>query len=538
MEEQSHMDKQTKYIFVTGGVLSGVGKGITAASIGAVLQAKGLLVSIQKCDPYLNVDAGLLNPAEHGECFVTKDGAETDLDLGHYERFLDIELTQKNATLAGRLLSNLIRDERSGKFHGKTVQLVPHLTNVIQRAIIDASEGSDVHIVEIGGTVGDYEGLSFIEAIREFSHKVGRANCLYIHVVYVPFIGASKEFKSKPAQNALNDLRGFGIVPDIVVVRSDNPAPVSIARKIALFGGVDENSVLLMPNLDTVFKIPEKIANSSIMQILDDFTGNKNKLDLTKWEDVASLQRKKHKKTISIGLVAKYVDNEDTYISVIEAVKSAAWHVGVNARVVWINAERATIKDFEQVDALVVPGGFGPRGVEGKIAAARYALENNVPYLGLCLGLQVAVIAAARLSGLADANSTEFDTDTKHDVVYIMPGQAGKESTGGTLRLGDYPAKLTANTMVAELYGDTKAIERHRHRYEVNRRYLDAIKRGGLIVSGASPDGKLVEFVESPANAFFVATQAHPEFRSRPNRPHPLFVGLIKSAVQDQNIDI
>jgi len=525
------MDKKQKYIFVTGGVLSGVGKGITAASIGAVLQAKGAKISVQKCDPYLNVDAGLLNPGEHGECFVTKDGAETDLDLGHYERFLDIELTQKSATLSGRLLSELIADERAGKFGGKTVQLVPHLTQSIQRAILQAVDNSDIHIVEIGGTVGDYEGLSYIEAIREFAQKVGRNNCLFIHVVYVPFIGTSKEFKTKPAQNALNDLRGFGIVADIVVVRTDDPAPISVVKKISLFSGVAEENVLLMPNADTVYRVPIILGKSEINTLLSIFSGLHNEPDLSAWEAIIRHQMSKPKRKVTVGLVAKYMDNEDTYISVLEALKAAAWHEKVGLNIRWINAETANKKDFQQVDSLLVPGGFGVRGIEGKIAAARYALDNNVPYLGICLGLQVAVIASARKAGLKDANSTEFAPDTKHDVVYIMDGQAGKESTGGTLRLGDCPAKLMKGSMTTNLYKSTDIIERHRHRYEVNQKFLPEIKKGGLVVSGMSPDGKLVEFVEAPGHKFFVTTQAHPEFRSRPTRPHPLFTGLIKASL-------
>jgi CTP synthase len=528
MEVKTNMGKQ-KYIFVTGGVLSGVGKGITAASIGAILQAKGVKVSIQKCDPYLNVDAGLLNPKEHGECFVTKDGAETDLDLGHYERFLDLELTQKNATLSGKLLSQLIADERAGKFHGQTIQLVPHLTGAIQDAIELAAD-SDVHIVEIGGTVGDYEGLSYVEAIREFAGRVGRENCLYVHVVYVPFIQTSKEFKSKPAQNALNDLRGFGIVPDCVVVRTDDPAPVAIAEKIAAFSGVRKDAVILLSNAKTVYEIPLTIDASGINAVLERFTGNKKKADLAKWRKIADAQETTYEQTVRIGMVAKYLDNEDTYISVLEALKAAAWQEEVGLEVVWINAEECEAADFESMDGLVVPGGFGGRGIEGKIRAATYALETKKPYLGLCLGLQIAVIAAARLAGLKDANSTEFDPNTKHDVVYIMEGQAGKESTGGTLRLGDYTAELVKGSRAAKAYGAVEIVERHRHRYEVNQKYLREIEKGGLSVSGLSPDGKLVEYVESPATPYFVATQAHPEFKSRPYRPHPLFVGLIKAA--------
>lgn len=526
--EKIHGRKE-KYIFVTGGVLSGVGKGITAASIGAVLQAKGAVVSIQKCDPYLNVDAGLLNPAEHGECFVTRDGAETDLDLGHYERFLDLELTQKNATLSGRLLSELIADERAGKFGGKTIQLVPHLTGAIQRSILRASEGSDVHIVEIGGTVGDYEGLSYIEAIREFSWKVGRENCLFIHVVYVPFIETSNEFKTKPAQNALSELRGFGIVPDGVVVRTNKPAPANVAKKISLFGGIPEDSIQLMPNVDTVNRVPLIVAANGLHELLTNFTGLHATPDLTAWEKIVQAETAKPEQTVTVGLVAKYMDNKDTYLSVTEALKAAAWQTGVGLTIKWINAETATDDDFAAVDALLVPGGFGPRGIDGKIAAARYALDNNKPYLGICLGLQVAVVAAARKAGLKDAHSGEF-SDSKQNVVYIMDGQQGKESTGGTLRLGDYPAKLVKNSKVADVYGTVDVVERHRHRYEVNQAYTSEINAGGLVISGTSPDGTLVEYVEAPANDYFVATQAHPEFRSRPTRPHPLFLGLINAA--------
>ncbi|MFZ1250313.1 MAG: CTP synthase [Candidatus Microsaccharimonas sp.] len=528
------MGNTQKYIFVTGGVLSGVGKGITAASIGAILQAKGATVSIQKCDPYLNVDAGLLNPREHGECFVTKDGAETDLDLGHYERFLDIELTQKSATLSGRLLSNLIADERAGKFNGQTVQLVPHLTNAIKDAIELAADGSDIHIVEVGGTVGDYEGLSFVEAIRDFANRVGRQNCLYVHVVYVPFIQTSKEFKSKPAQNALNDLRGFGIMPDCVVVRTDDPAPGDIASKIARFSGVPEDAVILLSNAHTVYEVPLTVYASGIGPVLERFTGNMTKPDLSKWRKLAEAQETRFPETVKIGIIAKYLDNEDTYISVIEALKAAAWQEEVNLDIRWVSAEDFTEAELKALDGVLVPGGFGKRGIEGKVAAALYALEHKKPYLGLCLGLQVSVIAAARRAGLKNANSTEFDPTTKHDVVYIMAGQEGKESTGGTLRLGDYPAVLTKGSKVAKAYGDKNVIERHRHRYEVNQKFKTDIEDGGLSISGTSPDGKLVEFIEASDHPYFVATQAHPEFKSRPSRPHPLFVGLIKAAKSAQ----
>lgn len=524
------MGGDTKFIFVTGGVLSGVGKGITAASIGAVLQSKGVKVSIQKCDPYLNVDAGLLNPKEHGECFVTKDGAETDLDLGHYERFLDLELTQKSATLQGRLMQQLIADERAGKFGGSTIQLVPHLTGSIMESIAKAGQGSEVHIVEIGGTVGDYESLAFVEAIREFGSRIGRDRCLYVHVVYVPYLGTSHEFKSKPAQNALNDLRSYGITPDVVGVRTDStyPAPNAIADKISMFGGVPRDGVMMMPNCHTVYEVPLTVARD-LDKKLTEFTGVEQKPQLSEWRKLVDADTKGYKNRVKIGLVAKYLDNRDTYISVTEALKSAGWAEKVDADIRWLDAEKVTSEELDEVDCILVPGGFGERGIEGKIMAANYALENNKPYLGICLGLQVAVIAAARRGGLKNANSTEFKA-TKEDVVYIMPGQEGKQSTGGTLRLGDYAAKLKKGSKVADQYGITSVTERHRHRYEVNQKYLDQIEKGGVVVSGTSPDGSLVEFIEAPSCDYFVATQAHPEFKSRPMRAHPLFRGLIHAA--------
>lgn len=521
-----------KYIFVTGGVLSGVGKGITAASIGAVLQAKGVSVSVQKCDPYLNVDAGLLNPKEHGECFVTKDGAETDLDLGHYERFLDQELTQKNTTLSGRLLRDLIADERAGKFGGQTVQLVPHLTNSIQRAIHAAADG-DVHIVEIGGTVGDFEALSFIEAIRAFSLNVGRKNCLFVHVVYVPFLEASQEYKTKPAQNALADLRGFGIMPDVVAVRTEGHARPSktIGEKIATSSGVGSNGIIMMPNVDTVYEVPLTVARD-LGSMLSEFVGNDKTPDLKRWKQLAERDTKEYSKEVTIGLVAKYIDNSDTYLSVTEALKSAAWEQKSEAKIRWINAEKVSDEDLAGLDGIVVPGGFGERGFDGKVRAATYALENNLPYLGICLGLQSAVIAAARRGGLKNANSEEFGAKDGNNVVYIMENQKGKQSTGGTMRLGDYSAKLVKGSLTAKLYGAEEVVERHRHRYEVNQKFLPEVEKGGLVVSGTSPDGRLVEFVEAPQNDFFVATQAHPEFKSRPFLAHPLFEGLISAATK------
>ena len=528
---RKNSDKPCKYIFVTGGVLSGVGKGITAASIGAILKAKGYKVTMQKCDPYLNVDAGLLNPVEHGECYVTHDGVETDLDLGHYERFLDFETNRYSITLSGSIFKELIEKERAGGFHGKTVQLVPHFTNLVQEKIMKASLDSDIHIVEVGGTVGDYEGLSFIEAIRLFANKVGRRNCLYVDVVYVPWINTSKELKTKPAQNALKDLRGFGIIPDVVVCRTEKPAPREICEKIARFSGISDTAVLNLPDIDSVYDVPFNVLKSGVLEILNDFVGDNDEPDMSKWLEFSERRAKKYEKTVTVGLVAKYVGNEDTYICVTEALKAAAAWTGVNLEIKWINAEKANNEDFASVDGLVVPGGFGARGVEGKILAAEFALENDKPYLGLCLGMQVACIAAARRAGLKKANSEEFEPETTENVIYIMDGQKGKESTGGTMRLGDYRAKLVKGSKTAKIYGQDEVTERHRHRFEVNQKFLKQIEKGGIVVSGASPDGKLVEFVEAPKLRFFQATQAHPEFKSRPLKVHPLFQAFMDALV-------
>lgn len=528
-DEKQNEKHKCKYIFVTGGVLSGVGKGITAASIGAILKSKGFKVTMQKCDPYLNVDAGLLNPVEHGECYVTHDGVETDLDLGHYERFLDFETNRYSITLSGSIFKELIEKERAGGFHGKTVQLVPHFTELVQEKIMNASKNSDIHIVEIGGTVGDYEGLSFIEAIRLFGNKVGRRNCLYVNVVYVPWINTSKELKSKPAQNALKDLRGFGIIPDVVVCRTEKPAPREICEKIARFSGIPDEAVLNLPDIDSVYDVPFNVLKSGVLEILNEFVGDDSEPDMSAWEEFSKKRAQKNARTVKVGLVAKYVGNEDTYICVTEALKAAAAWNDVNLDLRWINAEKVDEKTLAEVDGLVVPGGFGNRGVEGKIAAANYALDHDVPYLGLCLGMQVACIASARRAGLKHANSEEFDKETKENVIYLMNGQEGKESTGGSMRLGDFPAKLVKGSKTAKIYGKTNIVERHRHRYEVNQKFLKEIEKGGVVVSGTSPDGKLVEFVEATGKKFFVGTQAHPELKSRPLRVHPLFMEFVKS---------
>jgi CTP synthase len=528
----------TNYVFVTGGVISGLGKGITAASLGAVLQSRGLKVSMQKLDVYLNVDAGTLNPAEHGECFVTEDGAETDLDLGHYERFLDVDMTQKSSTMSGRLFLKMIEDERTGKFLGKTVQMVPHFTNAIQEDIIAAGQGSDIHIVEIGGTVGDIEATAFLEAIREMNIKFpGR--CAFAHVVYMPFLGTSKEFKSKPVQNALRDLRSVGIIPDLVLVRAESSPPRSTIAKISMFGGVPEASVIPLPNARTVYEVPLTLRNHNAGNVILNKLGLKAKdSDMQKWHDVLAHATAVHKQSVHVGIVAKYLDNEDTYISVVEALKSAAWANKVNVRFSWVNAEEVEQRGAQKVlapyDALIVPGGFGSRGLEGMIAAAQYAMEHKVPYLGICLGMQMAVVAAARNAGLADAMTTEVNPETKHPVIYIMSDQKGKEATGGTMRLGTYPCALQKGSLAASVYGANNIQERHRHRYEVNQKYDAQYQKAGLRLSGKSPDGRLVEMIEHIDHPYFIGTQAHPELKSRPNRPHPLFDGLVKAAATRQ----
>lgn len=527
----------TKYVFVTGGVLSGVGKGITAASIGTILKARGLSVNIQKCDPYLNVDAGTLNPAEHGECFVTADGAETDLDLGHYERFLDIELTKASSMMSGRILQEVINDERAGKYLGKTVQIIPHVTNHIQETIIKTGKGFDVHIVEVGGTVGDYESLSFIEAIREMSFKVGSENCLFVHVVYVPYLGASGEFKTKPAQNAVRELRGLGIVPDVLIVRSEVKPPRSIISKLSLFTGVDQSAVALLPNARTIYEVPLTLEESGIGKvIIGRLNLRASQPDLAEWRRVVKSALTKYRKNVRIAVIAKYLENQDTYMSLTEALAAAGWANDVNVAIEWIDSEaieksKSTVEQLKDIDGIVGLPGFGNRGGEGKILAARFAYENKIPYLGICFGMQMSVIALARMAGLTKANSTEFDPNTVDPVISTMAEQIGKENTGGTMRLGDYPCVLARGTKARKIYGAEKIVERHRHRYEVNNSFRDKFASWGLIISGTSPDGSLVEMVEAADHPFFVGTQAHPELRSRPNRPHPLYTAFIKATL-------
>lgn len=535
------MSQRTKYVFVTGGVLSGLGKGITAASIGNILKARGLKVNIQKCDPYLNVDAGTLNPREHGECFVTKDGAETDLDLGHYERFLDEELTQTSSLMSGRVLLKVIEDERSGKYEGQSVQIVPHVMNAIQDYIGKAGEGFDVHIVEIGGTVGDLESLSFLEAIREFGLKVGLDNCLYVHVVYMPYLGASKEFKTKPAQNSVRDLRGAGITPNLLVARSEEPCSPNVTRKLALFCGVEEKAIALLPNAPSIYQVPVTLEDEGIADVIcDKLSLETTKHDMASWRDMVARATSTHKQTVRVGLVAKYLDNLDAYMSVFEAIRAAAWWNDTNVELEWIDAEalqqdtdEAVKAKLDAVDGIVVPGGFGSRGLEGKIRAGQYCLANKKPYLGLCLGLQMAVIAAARNAAITDASSFELDPTSKNIVINTMADQQDKVNTGGTMRLGDYPCNLAEGSLAAKLYDASNITERHRHRGECNNDYRDQYESWGIKASGLSPDGHLVEMIEGIDHPFFVASQFHPEFKSRPNHAHPMFSGFIASLLQN-----
>lgn len=529
------MKKQTKtkFIFVTGGVVSGLGKGITAASIGNIMTARGYLVGMQKCDPYLNTDAGTLNPAEHGEVFVTADGGETDLDLGHYERFIDRELTKKSSTMAGRVFSKVIADERAGVYLGKTVQIIPHITSEIQRQIIDSARGSDIHIVEVGGNVGDMEAMAFTEAIRQIKHRVGEENVLYVHLVFLPYIGASKELKTKPAQNSVRDLREAGIQADVLCVRSDHPLTAEVFDKLSLYSDLPKNAIVGLPTASTVYEVPLRLEESKIGDhIVKKLNLKPARAQMKEWQSLVD-RINSVKKEVNIGVVAKYMSHEDTYMSVFDAIRAAGWANGVKTNIVWVNAEKLEFsdKELDGLDGIVVPGGFGGRGVEGKIAAARYAREKKVPYLGLCLGMQTAVIEFARnVAGLEKANSTEFDPNSPHPVIDLMPDQVGAQM-GGTMRLGNYPAKLKNGSLASQVYKLAKIEERHRHRFEFNNSYRAQLEKKGMVFSGQSPSGKLIEIIELSDHPFFVASQFHPEFSSRPNRPNPLFAGFVGAVV-------
>ena len=530
----------TKYIFVTGGVVSGLGKGITAASLGRLLKARGLKVAAQKLDPYINVDPGTMSPYQHGEVYVTEDGAETDLDLGHYERFIDEDLNKYSNLTTGKVYSNVISKERRGEYLGSTVQTIPHITDEIKRFIysVGTRAHADVVITEIGGTIGDIESQPFIEAIRQVGHEVGRENALYIHVTLVPYLKASGEHKSKPTQHSVKELQGMGITPDIIVLRCDEPIEdKSIFRKIADFCNVKPDCVIENLTLPVLYEAPlylEKAQLSSI--VCRELQLDTAEPDLSEWQAMVAAI-KSRSKTVTIGLVGKYVQLHDAYLSVAEALRHAGFALDSKIDIRWIDSETITDKTKAELltglDGIIVPGGFGDRGIEGMIMAAQFARENNVPYFGICLGMQIAVIEYARnVLGISDANSGEFTPDGKHKVIDFMPGQSDKIDKGGTLRLGSYPCIITEGTTMARCYGEKTIHERHRHRYEFNNAYRDALCAAGLTLSGLSPDGRLVETVELTNRPFFVGVQYHPEFKSRPNKAHPLFKGFIEAALE------
>ena len=529
-----------KYIFVTGGVVSGLGKGITAASLGRLLKARGLKVAAQKLDPYINVDPGTMSPYQHGEVFVTEDGAETDLDLGHYERFIDEDLNKYSNLTTGKVYSNVISKERRGEYLGTTVQTIPHITDEIKRFIynVGSRAEADVVITEIGGTIGDIESQPFIEAIRQVGHEVGRENALYIHVTLVPYLKASGEHKSKPTQHSVKELQGMGITPDIIVLRCDEPiTDKSIFRKIANFCNVKLDCVIENLTLPVLYEAPlflEKAQLSSV--VCRELHLTAPEPDLSEWQAMVAAI-KSRSKTVTIGLVGKYVQLHDAYLSVAEALRHAGFALDAMIDIRWIDSETITEATKDEVlsdlDGIIVPGGFGDRGIEGMILAAQYARENHIPYFGICLGMQIAVIEYARhVLGIADANSGEFAPKGEHKVIDFMPGQSDEIDKGGTLRLGSYPCVIAEGTTMERCYGQTLIYERHRHRYEFNNDYRDALCAAGLTLSGLSPDSKLVETVELTDRSFYVGVQYHPEFKSRPNRPHPLFKGFITAALE------
>ncbi len=538
---------QTKHLFVTGGVASSLGKGLTASSLGSLLKARGLRVTMQKLDPYLNVDPGTMNPFQHGEVFVTDDGTETDLDIGHYERFLDVELSGSANVTTGQVYSRVITKERRGDYLGDTVQVIPHITNEIKERI-RAMGGDDVDIVitEVGGTVGDIESLPFLEAARQVRHDVGRDNCFFLHVSLVPYIGPSGELKTKPTQHSVAALRSIGIQPDAVVCRSDREIPENVKRKISLMCDVDEEAVVAAVDAKSIYDIPKVLHGEGLdAYVVRRLNMPFRDVDWTQWDD---LLRRVHdpSEEVTVALVGKYIDLPDAYLSVAEALRAGGFHNDARVNLRWVASDECATpegaaKHLADVDGVCVPGGFGVRGIEGKVGALQFAREQRIPTLGLCLGLQCMVIEFARnVARLGDASSTEFDPETSVPVIATMAEQedivAGEGDLGGTMRLGLYPAALAADSIVAGLYGAPTVDERHRHRYEVNNAYRARLEDAGLVFSGTSPDSRLVEYVELPreTHPYFVATQAHPELRSRPTRPHPLFVGLVAAAIERQ----
>lgn len=525
----------TKYIFVTGGVVSGLGKGITAASLGRLMKARGLRVTMQKFDPYLNIDPGTMNPTQHGEVFVTDDGAETDLDLGHYERFIDESLSQNSNVTSGRIYWNVITRERNGDFGGGTVQVIPHITNEIKARICAGKENVDVAVIEIGGTVGDIESQPFLEAIRQFSAEVGRANCLFLHVTLVPYLTASHEYKTKPTQHSVKELLSLGIQPDIIVLRSENPVGEEQKKKIALFCNVAESCVVENLNQSSLYEVPlalkEQHLDDTVCRLLGIDCGGPN---LAEWIMMVNTV-KSITESVRVALVGKYIALHDAYLSVVEALMHGGIGNNVHVEIDWIDSEELNEENVAQrlagIHGVIIPGGFGQRGIEGMICAARYARENQIPYFGICLGMQLALVEFARhVAGLSGANSAEIDPETPYPVIDLMPEQKDVVQIGGTMRLGQYPCKLTEGSISSSLYGEKLIHERHRHRYEVNNRFREVLSQAGLSFAGLSPDERIVEMIELPGHLWFVGVQFHPEFKSRPNRPHPLFRGFVGAA--------
>ncbi len=533
--------KKTKYIFVTGGVVSGLGKGITAASLGRLLKARGLKVAAQKLDPYINVDPGTMSPYQHGEVYVTEDGAETDLDLGHYERFIDEDLNKYSNLTTGKVYWNVLNKERRGEYLGETVQVIPHITNEIKEFIYSVGKktNADVVITEIGGTTGDIESQPFLEAIRQVGLEVGRENSLYIHVTLVPFLRGSDEHKTKPTQHSVKELQGMGINPNIIVLRCDEPLEDNIFKKISLFCNVKPDCVIENMTIPVLYEAPIMLEKNHFSDIVCRELGiNAGEPDLTDWNEMLDRIKNRNKK-VTIGLVGKYVQLHDAYLSVAEALRHAGYVYGARVQIKWIDSETVNNENAAETlagcDGILVPGGFGNRGIEGMIATARYARTHNVPYLGICLGMQIAVIEFARsVLGLTDANSGEFDENSNHKVIDFMPDQNSEINKGGTMRLGAYPCKIAAGTKMAECYKAEEIKERHRHRYEFNNDYRSDMTANGLVISGTSPDNHIVETVEVPENDFYVGVQFHPEFKSRPNKAHPLFMGLVKAGLDKQ----
>ena len=528
----------TKYIFVTGGVVSGLGKGITAASLGRLLKSRGLKVAAQKLDPYINVDPGTMSPYQHGEVYVTEDGAETDLDLGHYERFIDEDLNKYSNLTTGKVYWNVLSKERRGEYLGSTVQVIPHITNEIKDFVYRVAQKTDADVVitEIGGTIGDIESQPFLEAVRQISLEVGRENSLFIHVTLVPFLRGSDEHKSKPTQHSVKELQGMGINPNIIVLRCDEPLEEAIFKKIAMFCNVKPDCVIENITLPCLYEAPLMLEQSNFSSVVCRELGlDVPKADLKEWTEMVR-RIKNRQKEVHIGLVGKYVQLHDAYLSVAEAMRHAGYKLNTHIRIHWIDSESLTKETCASVlagmDGIIVPGGFGSRGIEGMILAAQYARENHIPYFGICLGMQIAVIEYARnVAGLPDAHSGEFDELCKHKVIDFMPGQSDDIDKGGTLRLGAYPCVIQPGTTMERCYGAREISERHRHRYEFNNDYREALTTAGLTLSGLSPNGRLVETVELTDRPFYVGVQYHPEFKSRPNRAHPLFVGFIAAAL-------